>query len=127
MMAKLIAWAKRLKQELVAVYLAIRDPRTPWFARVLGAAVVAYAFSPIDLIPDFIPVLGYLDDAIIVPIGIWLVIRLIPAEVMAEARSRADEQLRQPRPVSWVGGASVVVIWAVLAAATVWLFFRRGA
>jgi uncharacterized membrane protein YkvA (DUF1232 family) len=109
------AWAKRLKVELTAVYLAVRDPRTPWYARALGAAVVTYAFSPIDLIPDFIPVLGYLDDVLVVPAGIWLVLRLIPAEVMVDARSRAEEQLRRPKPVSWVGAAFIGAIWLGLA------------
>ena len=108
-------WARRLKRELVAVYLAVRDPRTPWFAKVAGAMVIAYAFSPIDLIPDFIPVLGYLDDAIIVPVGIWLVLRLIPAEVMEDARAQAEEQLRQPKPVSWAGATLVVVVWVAIA------------
>ena len=82
--------ARALKREVTALGLAVQDPRTPWYARVLAVAVIAYALSPIDLIPDFIPVLGYLDDLLLVPAGIALVIRLIPAEVMAEARLRGD-------------------------------------
>lgn len=118
---RLTAWARRIKRDLVAVYLTVRDPRTPWLAKVVGAMVIAYAFSPIDLIPDFIPVLGYLDDAIIVPVGIWLVLRLIPVEVMEDARARADDQLRQPKPVSWAG-ATVVVVWVAIAVlASRWL------
>jgi len=112
-------WARALKREVVAVYLALRDPRTPWYARALGAVVVAYAFSPIDLVPDFVPVLGYLDDLLIVPIGIWLVLRLIPAEVLGDARTRADEHLRQPKPVSWLGGVVVIAIWLLGAALVV--------
>lgn len=127
MIRRLTAWAKRLKVELTAVYLAVRDPRTPWYARALGAAVVAYAFSPIDLIPDFVPVLGYLDDALIVPAGIWLVLRLIPADVMVDARARAEEQLRKPKPVSWVGAAFIGAIWLGLAALGVGLFVSHRA
>ncbi len=126
MIAKLAEWARHIKRELVAVYLAVRDPRTPWHAKVLGALVVAYAFSPIDLIPDFVPVLGYLDDVIIVPVGIWLTLRLIPAAVIADARSHVDEQLQQRKPVSWVGAAVVVAIWVGLAFLGVRLLLPLG-
>ena len=119
-----MAWARSLKREVVAVYLALRDPRTPWYARVVSAVVVAYAFSPIDLIPDFIPVLGFLDDAILLPIGVWLTLRLIPAEVMRQARARADQQLRQPKPVSWVGGLAVVSAWLGAVGGCYWLYTR---
>ena len=125
MIARLKAWARRLKVSLIVLYLAVSDPRTPWYARVLGAAVVAYAFSPIDLIPDFIPVLGYLDDLVIVPAGIWLVLRLIPVEVMHDARARVEEQLRKPKPVSWTGAALIALVWVTLAAAAAWVWFRR--
>jgi len=83
--------ARALKQEAHAIYFAVRDPRTPMVARVIGGAAVAYALSPIDLIPDFIPVLGYLDDVLIVPVGLWLALRMIPAEVMQDARERARD------------------------------------
>lgn len=94
------SWARALKREVVSIYLAIRDPRTSWHARVVGALVVAYAFSPIDLIPDFIPVFGFLDDALLLPMGIWLTLRLIPPAVLADARARAraDAQLLEPKP-----------------------------
>src|SRR5919197_4806491 len=99
-MTKLIerwkAWARRLKLEVHALYLAYRDPRVPWYARVFAACVVAYAFSPIDLIPDPIPVLGYLDDVIIVPLGIWLAVKMIPPDVLAECRARADASRKPP-------------------------------
>jgi len=109
-------WARRLKVETYALYLAYRDPRAPWYARVLAACVVAYAFSPIDLIPDFIPVLGYLDDLILVPVGIWLALRMIPAEVMADSRARAQEALRGNRPTNWAAAAAIIGVWLLLAA-----------
>ena len=89
-------WASSLKRDVIAVYLAARDKRTPWIARILALAVAAYALSPIDLIPDFIPVLGYLDDLILVPAGLWLVIRMVPEVVMVEARQRAIAMLEKP-------------------------------
>jgi uncharacterized membrane protein YkvA (DUF1232 family) len=118
-------WKRRvrqLKSETYALYLAYRDPRVPWYARVLAAVVVGYAFCPIDLIPDFIPVLGYLDDLILVPLGIWLALKLIPQEVMAEARERAQEVIAQGKPVSRAAAVAVVSIWLLLAAlAVVWV------
>lgn len=108
---KLKTWARRIKQELHALYLATRDPRTPWHAKAVAALVIGYAFSPIDLIPDFIPVLGLLDDAILVPLGIKLALRLIPSEVMAECREHARETQKVENEVSWVAAAIIVVIW----------------
>ena len=96
-MGRLRDWARRLKGETLALYLAARDRRTPWYARLLVAGIVAYALSPIDLIPDFIPVLGYLDDVLLIPLGIAIALRLIPAEVMAEARERACRDRRERR------------------------------
>jgi uncharacterized membrane protein YkvA (DUF1232 family) len=104
--------ARALKQETYALYLVTRDPRTPWYAKVLAAAVVAYAFSPIDLIPDFVPVLGYLDDLIIVPAGIALVLRLVPDEVLADCRERA--RVQADRPVSRLGAAIVIAVWSLI-------------
>jgi uncharacterized membrane protein YkvA (DUF1232 family) len=109
--------ARLLKRDTIALYLAARDPRTPWYAKVLAGVVVAYALSPIDLIPDFIPVLGYLDDLILVPAGIALVLRLVPAEVMTDCRERATAQAE--RPTSRVGAAVMIGIWLVLG---VWAF-----
>jgi len=116
MLTSLKTWARRLKRETYALYLACRDPRVPWYARVVAACVVGYAFSPIDLIPDPIPILGYLDDIILVPLGIALVIKLIPPEVLAECRMRAAASDHEPRPVSWVAASVVVAIWLLLAA-----------
>jgi uncharacterized membrane protein YkvA (DUF1232 family) len=107
------SWAQRLKTELYALYLAYRDPRTPWYARVLAALVVAYAFSPLDLIPDPIPVLGYLDDLLLLPLGIWLVLRLIPAEVMADSRLAAQARIAEGKPVMRLGLALVLIIWGL--------------
>ena len=108
--------ARHLKAETFALYLAARDPRTPWYAKLLVAGIVAYAFSPIDLIPDFVPVLGYLDDLILIPMGIALAIKLVPHSVLAGCRARAQETIQNGKPVSRVAGAVIVVIWLVLAA-----------
>ena len=117
-------WAKALKTETYALYLACRDPRVPWYARVLGACVVGYAFSPIDLIPDAIPILGYLDDLILVPVGIWLVLKMIPENVMADCRLEAERVVARGKPVSWTAAAVIVAIWLLLAALTVALLAR---
>ena len=107
---------RHLKAETFALYLAARDSRTPWYAKLLVAGIVAYALSPIDLIPDFVPVLGYLDDLILIPIGIALAIKLVPPQVLAECRARAQETIQNGKPVSRVAGAVIVVIWLALAA-----------
>jgi uncharacterized membrane protein YkvA (DUF1232 family) len=115
--------ARRLKTELHALYLAYRDPRVPWYARALAALVVGYAFSPIDLIPDPIPVLGYLDDLVLIPLGIALALRLIPAPVMADCRAKAREAVDSGKPVSWFAAGVIVAIWillVVLAIRLVW-------
>jgi len=107
--------ARHLKAETFALYLATRDPRTPWYAKLLVAGIVAYAFSPIDLIPDFVPILGYLDDLILIPLGIALAIKLVPPAVLAECRTRARETMRNGKPVSRIAGAVIIVIWLLLA------------
>jgi len=107
--------AKELKRETLALYLAIRNPKTPWYAKAFVAVVVAYAFSPIDLIPDFIPVIGYLDDLFLLPFGIVLAIRMIPESVLAEARCRAAELLSGGRPVSWLSASIIVLLWLLIA------------
>ncbi len=116
-------WARRIKRDVVAVYFAARDPRTPLIARVLAMAVAAYALSPIDLIPDFIPILGYLDDLIIVPLGLILVIRLIPPEVLATSREKAVVTIARPksRAAAWL----IVIIWLLCAAGFGYWWFRR--
>jgi len=105
-----------LERETFALYLAARHPRTPWYAKVFVAIVVAYAVSPIDLIPDFIPVLGFLDDLILIPAGAWIAFRLIPGDVLDECRSRARESLEEGRPSGRAAAVVVVLIWLALAA-----------
>src|SRR5262249_11888461 len=112
-------WARTIKRDAVAVWIAARDPRVPWYAKLVAAAVAAYAFSPIDLIPDFVPVLGYLDDIAIVPAGILLTVRLIPAGLIEELRSEAAR--RENRPTSGIAGAAVVLLWMI----TIGLALRR--
>jgi uncharacterized membrane protein YkvA (DUF1232 family) len=112
-------WALSIKQETHAVYLAARDPRVPWYAKSLAICVTAYALSPIDLIPDFVPALGYLDDLIIVPFGVWLVVVMIPAGVMAEYRSIAAAA--GERPISKIGAVAIVALWILSTAAIIWL------
>jgi uncharacterized membrane protein YkvA (DUF1232 family) len=114
-------WARSIKRDAIALYLAARDPRTPWYAKALAIAVAGYALSPIDLIPDFIPVLGYLDDVILVPLGIWGVVKLIPPTVMTESRTKAA--LLAERPTSRTAAAIIVAIWIASIAATGWLAY----
>lgn len=111
MLDRLKTRARALKAETAALYFAFRDPRTPWLARGVALLTLAYALSPIDLIPDFVPVLGYLDDLIIVPAGIALTIRLIPPEVMAQARVTAANSSGRRSALGWVGAALIVLIW----------------
>jgi uncharacterized membrane protein YkvA (DUF1232 family) len=115
---------KRLKVETYALYLAYRDPRVPWYARLFAAIVVGYAFSPLDLVPDFIPVLGYVDDLILVPLGIVLALKMIPPQVMAESREKAHQVMAQGKPVNRMAAAAIVAIWLLLAALTALLMMR---
>lgn len=116
--------ARRLKAEVYALYLAYRDPRVPLYARIFAGAVVAYAFSPIDLIPDFIPVLGYLDDLILIPLGITIALKMIPAPVMAECRAHARDVMAQGKPVNKLAAVVIVAIWLLLATLGIWLLVR---
>ena len=111
------AWAKSLKRDVMTLWFVLRHPHTPWLARALAAILTAYALSPIDLIPDFIPVLGYLDDLIIVPLGIWLLLKIIPEQVLMECRNQADEWFRQDKkkPWSWVGLTLILSLWGLAA------------
>jgi uncharacterized membrane protein YkvA (DUF1232 family) len=117
--------ARVLKRDTYALYLALRDPRVPWYARVLGACIVGYALSPIDLIPDFIPVLGYLDDLILIPLGIALLLKMIPTAVMVECREQAQVLLADGRPVSRTAAAVIVGIWIVSAALVIAFVAQR--
>ena len=125
---RLKAWARGLKLSVHALYLAARHPDTPWYAKVMATVVAAYAFSPIDLIPDPIPVLGYLDDLVLLPIGIWLTLKLIPAEVWEECRARAQAEAALERPRSWGAAAVIVALWLLavyLCVAWLWPLARH--
>ena len=123
MIERLRQWARALKRNVAVLALAARDPAVPLAAKLLAGAVAAYALSPIDLIPDFIPVLGLLDDVLLVPAGIWLVLRMIPPEVLAQLRSRAEAQADLPR--SRVAALIIVGLWVLSACAAAWVFFGR--
>lgn len=110
---------------ILALFLAYKDPRTPWYAKVFTGIVVAYAFSPIDLIPDFIPVLGYLDDLVLVPLGAAAAIKMIPPEVMTECRAKAQTEMEKGKPVNWVAAVGIILVWVVLAVLCVrWVWGR---
>jgi len=117
MLAALRSWAGRLKRDVIALWLGARDPRTPWYVRALAAFVAAYALSPIDLIPDFIPVLGWLDDLLIVPAGIWLAVRWVPPALMAEFRQRA---VVQGRPRSLAAATVILALWLAALGLILW-------
>ena len=122
---RLKAWARRLRRDVVALWIAARDPRTPRLARFIAAALAAYAFSPIDLIPDFIPVLGYLDELLILPLGIAAAIRLIPPDLMSEFRAQAAISLQQPE--NRIAAAVIVMIWLACGALlSAWALRRMG-
>jgi uncharacterized membrane protein YkvA (DUF1232 family) len=106
--------ARRLRVETYTLYLAYKDPRVPWYAKAFAALVVAYAFSPIDLIPDFVPVLGYLDDLVLVPLGLALALRMIPGPILDECRANAQALLSQDRPRNWIAAGVIVALWLLL-------------
>lgn len=125
-LSRLKNWARSIKLDVHALYLSARDPRVPWYAKALAAGVAAYALSPIDLIPDFVPVIGYLDDLLIVPLGIMLVVHLIPPEIMLEHRATAA--LSDSRPKSKTGAAAIITIWLIAIAASAyfgWRYFTK--
>lgn len=111
LLQRLKTWARGLKDEVLVLYLALKHPRTPWLAKVVAAMVVAYALSPIDLIPDFVPVLGYLDDLILLPLGIALAIRLIPPEVLTACRQQARDNPPRLGPRMGVAAVVIVTLW----------------
>jgi uncharacterized membrane protein YkvA (DUF1232 family) len=115
---RLQAWARKLKRDIVIVCIASRDKRTPFVAKVVAAATAAYAFSPIDFIPDFIPIFGYLDDVLLVPVGIWLALHLIPKDLINEFRQKADEQAE--RPASIAAGIAIGIFWLLAIASSWW-------
>jgi uncharacterized membrane protein YkvA (DUF1232 family) len=125
MLAQLRAWERTLKRDILAVWIAARDPRVPWYVKALALAVAAYALSPIDLIPDFIPVLGYIDDFIIVPLGILLVVRLIPPQLMNEFRATTALQVEPPS--STIAAVFIVLLWAAAIGLVLWWLLARWA
>ncbi|WNS81519.1 YkvA family protein [Domibacillus sp. DTU_2020_1001157_1_SI_ALB_TIR_016] len=125
MMNRLKKWARQLKRQLFMLYFACRDPRVPWYAKLFTACVVAYAFSPIDLIPDFIPVLGYIDDILLVPLGIFFALKMIPKPVAADCEERAQKLMKDGKPKNWTAGVFVLLIWAaVLTWVGLWIWRR---
>ncbi|MCE5264286.1 MAG: DUF1232 domain-containing protein [Deltaproteobacteria bacterium] len=126
-MRSFTAWkeqARVLKRETLTLYLVCRHPCVPWYAKALALVVVGYALSPIDLIPDFIPVLGYLDDLVLIPLGIMLVIRLVPADVAAECRARAEDVVAKANRAGRIAAAVIVAIWLLALALIAWLIWR---
>jgi uncharacterized membrane protein YkvA (DUF1232 family) len=121
MFERLKHWLRAAERDVIAIGLAARDPRVPWYAKALALFIAAYALSPIDLIPDFIPVLGLLDDVVVVGLGIWLVIRMIPPVVMAEHRASAEKRRDEIRFAGRIGAAIIVAQWIALAALAGWL------
>ncbi len=121
---RLKAAAHTLKREVLVLAIAARDPRTPWHVKALVLLIVAYAASPIDLIPDFIPVLGFLDEVILLPLALKMVLRMVPADALADARAQADLRSRMPR--SLAGAAIVVMIWMLVLGAMAWWWWRRN-
>lgn len=119
-MERLKTWARALKRDVMTLWFALKHPDTPWYARALAAVITAYALSPIDLIPDFIPVLGYLDDLIIVPAGVWLLLRIVPEQVLVDSRAQSEQWFREQKgkPRSVVGLAIILALWCVAAWAT---------
>lgn len=111
---KLKEKAKSLKNEVMALYLAYKRPDVPWYAKLLSILVVGYALSPVDLIPDFIPVVGYLDDLVLVPLGVALVVRMIPPKVMEECREQARDAFSSGKPVNWISGIIIILVWITI-------------
>ena len=113
--------ARILKRQVYVVYLAARHPATPWYVKALAAVIVAYAFSPIDLVPDFIPVLGYLDDVILIPLGIALLLKLTPAHIIDACRAEAETLAQQKKPINYYAATVIVLVW--LASITLCLYW----
>ncbi|MED4690385.1 YkvA family protein [Peribacillus frigoritolerans] len=114
MFDKIKTWARSLKRQIFILYFACKDERVPWHAKVFTACVVAYAFSPIDIIPDFIPILGYLDDVILVPIGIMIALKMIPKNVLTDCEVKAEEMMKIGKPKNWIVGSLIVMIWVLI-------------
>ncbi|WP_409300638.1 YkvA family protein [Peribacillus sp. SCS-155] len=120
-MDKIKAWAKSIKRQIFILFYACKDERVPWYVKVYTACIVAYAFSPIDLIPDFIPLLGYLDDVILLPIAIMLALKMVPKNVLSHCEDKAEELMKKGKPKNWIAGSIIVLIWGVF---TVWAILQ---
>jgi uncharacterized membrane protein YkvA (DUF1232 family) len=120
---RLRAMAKKLKANLMVMYAAYRDPRVPLYTKIFAICVVAYAFSPVDLIPDFIPILGYLDDLILVPLGVYIALRMFPREVLDEYRAKAETHGKAGKPKNWIAGMLIIAIWIAAAVWSAWYFY----
>ena len=118
---KIKAWAKNLKRQLFILYFAYKDERVPWYVKLFTACIVAYAFSPIDLIPDFIPILGYLDDVIILPLGIMFALKMIPKDVISDCEVKANEMMKNGKPKNWIVGSLIIFIWSVI---VIWILLN---
>ncbi|TMV46287.1 DUF1232 domain-containing protein [Paenibacillus mesophilus] len=114
MFEKIKKWAKQLKRKVFVLYFAYKDTRTPWYAKIFALCVVAYAFSPIDLIPDFIPVLGYLDDVILIPLGVALALKMIPESVIRQCTVQAEERQKNGKPKNWLVGSLIILVWVAV-------------
>jgi uncharacterized membrane protein YkvA (DUF1232 family) len=121
---QLKSWAKKLKKQIFILYLAYKDKRVTWYAKLFTACVVGYAFSPIDLIPDFIPILGYLDDIIIVPFGIMLALKMLPKSVITECTIKAEQMMKSSKPKNWIVGTLIIILWCSLFVWIVTEFFQ---
>lgn len=108
--------AQKLKSDIPALFLALKHKRTPWYAKLLAAIIVVYALSPIDLIPDFVPVLGYLDDVLLLPTMVWLTIKLIPDDVFSECRAKSDDMWKDGKPKKWYYAIPIIIIWSIIIA-----------
>ena len=114
MLNKIKVWTRNLKKQVFILYFAYKDNRVPWYAKLFAACVVAYAFSPIDLIPDFIPILGYIDDVIIVPLGIMLALKMIQESVITDCEEKAEELMKKGKPKNWIVGSIIILIWGLI-------------
>lgn len=119
MWSKLTSWARKLKKQIFILYFAYQDERVTWPVKIFTAVVVAYAFSPIDLIPDFIPILGYLDDIILVPLGIMLALKMLPGDVIADSSAKAENWMLKEKPKNWIAGTIILLLWTFI---LLWIF-----
>jgi uncharacterized membrane protein YkvA (DUF1232 family) len=115
MFVKMKAWARNLKRQIFILYFACKDTRLPWYVKAFAACVVAYAFSPVDLIPDFIPILGFVDDIILLPLGIMFALKMIPEDVLSDCEVKAEEMMKNGKPKNWIVGSIIVLIWGGIA------------